>query len=160
MRSARCPTRAKRPHTHLSLSLSLCMCVCFIIICTRRDSHRRTLTFLIISLFWSSRNLTRTCVTWPLAPVRPITFITIASLIGASCIHTHPPTHTHTHIHTYIHTYIYIHIHTSVLLTPLHSHIHTLYVIICITAVRTISPVSPLLSCDRWRPDWPRRTRK
>ena len=45
----------------------------------------RTLTFLMMSLFWSSRNLTLTCVTWPRAPVRPMTFITIASLIGVSC---------------------------------------------------------------------------
>ena len=36
------------------------------------------LTFLIMNRFWSSRNLTLTWVTWPLDPVRPITFTTTA----------------------------------------------------------------------------------
>ena len=44
-------------------------------------------TFLMMNLFWSSRNLTRTWVTWPLDPVLPITFTTTACFTWDSILH-------------------------------------------------------------------------
>lgn len=64
------------------------------LLASRSDSSRvrmspsRTgpLTFLMIRRFWSSKNFTRTWVTCPLDPVRPMTFITIASFTCVSMV--------------------------------------------------------------------------
>ncbi|KAG6553091.1 hypothetical protein Mapa_005428 [Marchantia paleacea] len=64
------------------------------LLASRSDSSRvrmspsRTgpLTFLMMRRFWSSKNFTRTWVTCPLDPVRPITFITIASFTWVSMV--------------------------------------------------------------------------